>query len=51
MKRALAALALVAASVGGTLLATYEDKPWCPTEDSCHADYRQGEWHIEEVTP
>jgi hypothetical protein len=23
----------------------------CPTEDSCTVDYRDGEWHIEEVRP
>jgi hypothetical protein len=23
----------------------------CPTEDSCTVDYRDGAWHIEEVTP
>lgn len=34
---------------------TYEhdhpDRPYCPTEDSCSIDYRDGSWHIEEVTP
>jgi hypothetical protein len=25
--------------------------PHCPTEDSCTIDYRNGSWHIEEVTP
>lgn len=23
----------------------------CPTEDSCTIDYRDGSWHVEEVTP
>ena len=27
------------------------DHPSCPTEDSCTADYRDGGWHVEEVTP
>jgi hypothetical protein len=22
--------------------------PYCPTEDSCHIDFRNGEWHITE---
>lgn len=26
-------------------------EPDCPTEDSCSIDYRDGGWHIEEVTP
>ena len=26
-------------------------EPNCPTEDSCTVDYREGEWHIREVTP
>lgn len=25
--------------------------PYCPTEDSCVVDYRDGAWHIVEVTP
>jgi hypothetical protein len=25
--------------------------PYCPTEDSCRADYAGGVWTIEEVTP
>lgn len=28
--------------------AAQEDKPYCPAEDSCTIDYRNGEWHIEE---
>lgn len=27
------------------------DTAHCPTEDSCVADYHDGGWHIEEVTP
>ena len=27
------------------------EQPYCPTEDSCSIDYRDGSWHIEEVTP
>ena len=23
----------------------------CPTEDSCQMDYRDGSWHLVEVTP
>lgn len=26
-------------------------EPYCPTEDSCTADYRDGKWHIEEAQP
>lgn len=26
------------------------EKPNCPTEDSCSVDYRNGEWHITEVS-
>lgn len=26
-------------------------EPHCPTEDSCAVDYRNGRWHITEVTP
>jgi hypothetical protein len=33
------------------LLGTITFAPDCPTEDSCAIDYRNGEWHIEEVTP
>lgn len=29
----------------------YHDQPYCPTEDSCSIDYRDGSWHIDEVTP
>ena len=29
--------------------AKYE--PYCPTEDSCRADYRDGHWWIIEQTP
>lgn len=29
----------------------HAEEPSCPTDDSCTADYRDGEWHIEEVTP
>lgn len=25
--------------------------PQCPTEDSCTIDYRDGSWHVTEVTP
>lgn len=25
--------------------------PRCPTEDSCSLDYRDGAWHVSEVTP
>lgn len=39
-------LTVVLALTGGTT-----DTPSCPTEDSCSVDYRDGEWHIEEVTP
>ena len=26
-------------------------QPYCPTEDSCVVDYRDGAWYIEEVVP
>lgn len=26
-------------------------EPYCPSEDSCEIDYRDGRWHITEVTP
>ena len=42
---AIAALAVVATLTG------CEDKPRCPTEDSCTVDYRDGEWHIEKDRP
>jgi hypothetical protein len=25
--------------------------PYCPTEDSCTIDYREGSWHIEPTIP
>lgn len=28
-----------------------DDMPYCPQEDSCTVDYRDGAWHIEEDTP
>lgn len=27
------------------------DQPNCPYEDSCTANYENGEWHIEPTTP
>lgn len=30
---------------------TASPQPYCPTEDSCSVDYRDGRWHIREETP
>jgi hypothetical protein len=27
------------------------DKPYCPTEDSCALDFKDGNWTITEVVP
>ena len=51
--KAEAALVAIWAALGilGTLAVQAAAEPHCPTEDSCSIDYRQGEWHITEVTP
>lgn len=53
---ALIAVALLAAM--GKLFPAMDDRTtvttpegMCPQEDSCDADYRDGGWHIVEVTP
>lgn len=45
----LAAVALGVAFWLGTTMCP--DRPSCRTEDACAADYRDGAWHIVEVTP
>jgi hypothetical protein len=47
---ALVLLVLVYGYVLGYWAGT-EGQPDCPQEDSCVVDYRDGAWHIEEVTP
>jgi hypothetical protein len=44
---------LLGAITGGilALLGSAVVEPDCPTEDSCELDYRDGAWHITEVTP
>lgn len=38
--------------LGGAITSPHQPgKPYCPTEDSCTVDYRDGTWYIEEVTP
>jgi hypothetical protein len=50
----LAVVAVVVAlgfgTVGGWLVRD-ADQPHCPSEDSCTADYFDGQWHIEQVQP
>lgn len=53
--RTIAALALAAGLLGASSAvsagASPTPEPYCPTEDSCTADYRDGGWVISEVTP
>lgn len=39
-------VALAAFAVGNV-----DTRPDCPSEDSCTVDYRDGAWHVTEVTP
>lgn len=49
---ALVVFALVVTAVGVIWAGTADaGVAWCPTEDSCVADYHDGAWHINEVTP
>lgn len=45
------ALLLLLSGVGVGWTAHTEQRPYCPTEDSCAIDYRDGAWHIEETVP
>lgn len=51
ISRTIAALALAAGLLGASSAVSADAEPYCPTEDSCTADYRDGGWVIEEVTP
>lgn len=51
IKATLLALALLAALVVGAATHAAYTQRYCPTEDSCVADYRVGQWHVGEVTP
>jgi hypothetical protein len=51
MRRIGIVLALTVALVAGFVLGWFVhvvQQLYCPTEDSCTADYRDGEWRIEE---
>lgn len=48
---ALVLVALVAAAFVAGWAWSDDDGAYCPTEDSCAVDYREGAWHIAEVTP
>lgn len=51
IRRVMAAVVLVVTGAVAHAVVTDESEPSCPTEDSCVVDYRDGGWHIEEVTP
>jgi hypothetical protein len=53
IRKGLWILAIWATILGAALAWGVRDfmEPDCPREDSCTADYRDGEWHIEEVRP
>lgn len=51
MRRALAAILLVATGWAGATLTHGHTTPRCPTEDSCTVDYDHGRWTVTEVTP
>lgn len=54
MRTTIVVLTAVAAFLAGVMLAVTVqtiNQPDCPTEDSCAIDYRDGGWHITEVTP
>jgi hypothetical protein len=46
---------IAGALLSGGLLASwrayYDERPYCPTEDSCAVSYEHGTWKITEVTP
>jgi hypothetical protein len=51
MRRITLVITSAALGVLGTLGVQAAVEPDCPTEDSCTVDYRDGAWHVSEVTP
>lgn len=46
-----AAVILAIVFIAGVVVGAETRQPYCPEEDSCVVDYRDGAWHIEEVVP
>lgn len=51
MSRLLLIVVTVTTFAAGWLVNDAVTAPHCPTEDSCTIVYRDGAWHITEVTP
>lgn len=52
IKAIVVAVAILAAfALGIAVHVRTGDGPYCPTEDSCQIDYRDGTWTVTEVVP